>query len=216
MSAVWHFILSGIIAFLYAGAAFLAVNLVLFISSLGNPGRFRTLWRIRKGLLKVPPGTVVEYRDGRAYAVYYDRRRDADSTVPLYVAPRFSPLAWKTGPRSAGSLRGRANATLAIVIVSFALVYLPLLAAGAYLAVNLSWLWWYAVIVLAGIQVVLTITHKLFFYLKWRAFTSIIPVVFLHRYHLFSLPVSYAIVFGSIMVSLVIAVWINPSDVLND
>ena len=145
----------------------------------------------------------------------YDRVHDRDSTRLLYTAPLLSPLAWSTGPRSVGSLRGRADATLAITVGALVLVYLPLLAVGVALAINVSGLWWFAVIGLIGAEVAMMLTRKLFI-LKWSAFSGLVPVIFLHRYHLYSLSVTYAIAFCWLLVSMVIVVWMDRSCEFKD
>lgn len=215
MGAVWHFVLSGIIAFACTAAAFVVVNIALYVSARGNPRGIWTVYSIRKALLGIPAGTVLECRDRRVSAILYDRAQDAESTHLLYTAPLLSPLAWAGGPRSAGSLRGRANTTLAITVGSLLLVYLPLLAAGIYLAVKVSWLWWFAVLTLLGAEVVVMLTRKLF-YIKWNGVAGIIPVVFLHRYDVFSLPVTYMISFGLVTAGMALALLMEFSSAFKD
>jgi hypothetical protein len=112
-------------------------------------------------------------------------------------------------------MRGRANATLAITVGALVLVYLPLLAVGVHVAINVSWMWWFVVIVLIGSEVVVMLTRK-FFYLKWSGFSGIIPVIFLHRYHLYSLSVAYMVAFGLIMLSMVVVVLMELSSTSGD
>ena len=122
MSFIWHFIVNVAISFVFTGAAFLAVNIALIISGRGNPGGIGTILDIRKTLHRMPARTIVECREHRVFMVEYDRAYDRDSTRLLYTAPLLSPLAWSTGPRSVGSLRGRANATLAVTVGALVLV----------------------------------------------------------------------------------------------
>ena len=134
-----------------------------------------------------------------------------DVLVPLYTSPRFSSLAWSTGPRSARSLYGNADMAFAVSIGALVLAFLPLLAIGIYLAVSVSWLWWFAVFTLLGAEVVMTTTNKLF-YLKWRAFSPLIPTIFLHRYGLFSLSIACMISFGLVLISMIVTVWVERSS----
>jgi hypothetical protein len=211
MNTIWHFIVNAAIAFLLTTGVFLAVNIALLISGRGNPRAIKTAYSIRRALHRMPSRTLLECRERRVSAVVYDHANDRDSVIPLYDAPMFSLLSWSAGLRPARELYGRADAELAIATGALMLFYLPLLVLGIALAVSGSWLWWLAVIILVGAEVVMILTNKVF-YLKWGAFSPIVPVIFLHRYHLFSLTVSFVIIFVLIMVSMVVTVWIERSS----
>jgi hypothetical protein len=211
MNAIGHFFVNAAIAFLLTAAVFLAVNIVFFISGRGNPQAIKTMYGVRRALRDMPSGTVLECRGRRVSALVYDRVHDRDSVIPLYNAPMFSPLSWSAGPRSARALYGRADAELTIAVGALMLVFIPLLAVGIGLAVSVSWLWWLAVFILTGAEVVTMLTNK-FFFLKWGAFSMLVPVIFLHRYDLFSLPVTFMICFAWIMISMAATVWIERSS----
>ena len=211
MGAVWHFIANAGVSIALTAVTFLGANLTFAISGRGNPRAIKTAFNIRKALRAMPPGTVLECRERRVSAIVYDRERDTDSAVPFYTAPRFSSLAWSTGPRSARSLYSSADATLAATVGALLFVYIPLLAVGVYLAVDVSWLWWFAVVILIGAEVVMTISYK-FFYLRWRAFGPVVPAIFLHRYDVYSLPVACTITFGLILFSMAVTVWAEHSS----
>jgi hypothetical protein len=210
VGAIWHLIINGAISFAVTAATFVAVNLVFALSGVGNPAAIRSASIIRKALHGMRPGTVLECHDRRVSALVYDRLSDTESSVPLFRTRRLSLLAWPAGNRTPRSLYGRANAELAITVAALLLVYLPLLAAGVYLAVNVSWLWWLALVVLIGAEAVMTATNKLF-YLKWRAFGPVALAVFLHQYHLYPLTATCVITFCLVIVSMVATVWIEHS-----
>ena len=211
MDSIEHFFINAAISVALTGAAFVAVNLAFAVSGRGNLQAIKAAYVIRKALHGMPGGTVLQCRERRVSALVYDRERDMDVMVPLYTSPRFSSLAWETGPRSARSLYGNADSALALAVGALVLAFFPFLAIGMYLAVSVSWLWWFAVFTLLGAEVVMTMTNKLF-YLKWRAFSPLIPTIFLHRYGLYSLSIACMIIFGLVLISMVITVWVESSS----
>jgi hypothetical protein len=211
MTAIGHFFINAIIAFAVTAAVFGAVNIAFYISGRGNPRAIKNLFDMRSIVRRMPPGTVFESKERRISALGYDRARDKDLVVPLYKAPALSLLSWSSGPRSAKAMYGRVNAELAIAAGALVLIALPLLIVGVSLAVSVSWLWWFAVIILAGAELVMMLTNK-FFFLKWRAFSDGVPAILLHRYHVFSLSVAFIIMFVFVMISMAITVWAERSS----
>jgi hypothetical protein len=211
METIWHFIVHAAIALALTGAAFLAVNVAFFVCGRGNPRIVKSMFAIRRTLRDLPTGTVLECKGLKVSALIYDRTNDRDATVPLYTAPLFSPLTWSGGQRSAKSLYGRARAEVAITAGALLFVALPLFAVGIDFAINVSWLWWFAVIILAGTEIAVMLTGK-FIFLKWSAFSELIPVIILHRYHLYPLPVAYSIGFGFVMLSILGLAWMERSS----
>lgn len=211
MDAIEHFFINAAISAGLTGVTFVAVNLAFAASGRGNPGTIKTAYLIRRALHSMPGRTVLQCSDRRVSALVYDRERDMDVVVPLYTSPRFSSLTWKTGPRSARSLYGNADTALAVAVGALVLAFFPLLAIGVYLAVSVSWLWWFAVFTLLGAEVVMTMTNKSF-YLKWSAFSPLIPTIFLHRYGLCPLSIACMIMFGFVLISMIVTVRAESSS----
>lgn len=201
-----HFIENVALSVLLSVAFFLGVNLILLLAARGGA---RALWfafRIRRWLRNAPSKAILECRGRTVSVLRYDRAADQESSIAVYVAPNMSPLAWSTGPRSVKSLRGRADVELALTTALLLLLTI-LFAAGLWLAFAESWMWLFAVAVFLTAQIVQA-KMKQYVVLKYQAFSSIIPVALLHRYDLYPLNVTYALVAFFAIVSIASMPWI--------
>lgn len=202
-----HFIENVALSVLLSIAFFLGVNLILLLAARGGARALWLTFRIRRSLRNAPPETMLECHGRSVSVLRYDRATDQESSVAVYTAPYVSPLAWSTGPRTVKSLRGRADIELAFTAALLLLLTIPLFAAGLWLAFSESWMWLFAVAIFLTVQIVQTKMNQ-YVVLKYGAFSSTIPIVLLHRYHLYPLNVTIALGAIFVIVSIASMPWI--------
>jgi hypothetical protein len=196
-----HLILNIFVAFFTAIPLFLALLAVSFITTYGSPRDIKFAYIVRRELRTIPRNAVLECQGKRVSALIYNRADDEEAAVFLYSAPSISKLAWPTGPRTAESMRNRANLEVALRAGSLVFVYIPLVAGCLWLAISASLLWLTAAAALLA-ALVHNVTKKQEAAARRRelarpfsstAIAVMILSIILYRYHLYSISAVYAI-----------------------
>jgi hypothetical protein len=208
MSFVGHFFINAFLGVVLTVPFFLGVNLVLFLAGYGHPRRVKFAYTVRRALRGIPPGTVLQCNGGKVSAVVYSPARDEESVSHLYTASVLSLLTWSGGPQSAKSLLSRANTEVFGTVACAALGYVPPLAFGVWLGLNESSYWFLAVAVLVTCYAVTILAGQVVI-LKWAAFSGIVVVVFLHRFHLYPISVVYIVSACFAIVSVAALPWVQ-------
>lgn len=195
-------LLNALIGFLVTASAFFGVNLLLVLSARGSLRAVITARRVRHVLQAGRSGAILQCRGREVSEVWYDPALDRDSVTLIYKAPHLSPLSWRSGQRSVEQVRPRAQAELYLCVGLFSLITVPILAAGIGLSVWRPGIWLPELLALIAVYAVQMRTNK-YILIKYGALTPLVPMVILHRYHLYSLFVTNIIAMAWIIVSMV-------------
>ena len=206
MGFIEHLIVNVFISFVLTIPFFIAVNIVLFMAGVGMPAHIEFVARVRDTLRTLRPDVVLQCEGSKVFSVTYDRAKDSESVRALYTGSLVSLLTWSGAPRSAKTVLARAKIELAVSISALILGYIPPVVITLALGVHVSSYWFLATAILLTAYAV-TVIAKMMIFIKWGAFSGVVGVTLLHRFHLF--PVSVWLALGAFfaVVSLCFLPW---------
>ena len=196
-----HVVLTFLHAALLSVGLFVAGNIALWLAWMGNP-RLMTFGRYVQRLASaVPSGSTFSCKENVVSVTYYDPRQDEESTRKAYTSQTASFLTWAGGPRSAARIVRAAKSEMTLRLFLFATAFIPIIAFGMWLtfAVNHAWIFalllfleWQAMSAYLGIHM----------YLKYRFFSGLVAVVFLHETGWFHIPLWVSLLIAGIFAAL--------------
>jgi hypothetical protein len=208
MGFIEHLITNIFISLVLTIPFFLAVNIVLFLAAIGRPAHIEFVTGVRNTLRNRRPDMVLRCDGMKVSSVVYDRARDYESVRELYTGSLLSLLTWSGAPRSVKAVLKRAKIELAVSVCALILGYVPPVMITLILGVHVSSYWLLATVILTTAYAV-TIMAKQMIFIRWRAFSGVVGVTLLHRFHLY--PVSVWLVLSAFfaVVSLCLLPWVQ-------